>query len=188
MSALDIARAYLLRGWHPVAIPRGKKSPIDKEWQLRAITPENVAQYFNGGALNVGVLMGPKSGGLADVDLDCAEARRLAFLLPETGAVFGRESNPSSHHLYVVSDAKPVTVIKHTDENGKTILELRLGAKPGAGAQTVFPGSQHPSGEMIEWVKDGEPAVVPCTALVRAVRGIAIASVLLRHWPYMPFR
>jgi AAA domain/Bifunctional DNA primase/polymerase, N-terminal len=126
--------------------------------------------------------MGPQSGGLCDVDLDCVEAVQLApHFLPATGAVFGRSSRPRSHHLYKVTDPEPITVIEHHDENNGMIVELRVGAKKGA--QTVFPGSQHESGEPIEWASDGEPLLVPYVKLARVVRGIAFASLLLRHWP-----
>ena len=39
------------------------------------------------------------------------------------------------------------------------------------------------TGEPIEWEKAGEPSVVPCAPLERVVRSIAVASLLLRHWP-----
>ena len=181
MTPLDIAKKYIARDWAVIPIPHGEKGPKIKGWDQLKITPENVAQYFNSGPQNIGVQMGPKSGGLADVDLDCPEAVRLAhYFLPETGAVFGRPSKPSSHHEYLVTDPKPVSVIAHRDDNQAVILELRIGVT-GA-AQTVFPGSRHVSGEMIEWVRNGAPANVPFKALARAVRGIAVASLLLRHW------
>ena len=185
MKTISIARNYIKRGWNPVPISRRAKGPATDEWQLLTITAENVAQYFNGTAQNIGVQLGPKSRGLCDVDLDCVEAMRLArYLLPPTEAVFGRASAPRSHYLYVVTDPAPETAIKHHDENSEMIVELRLGAKPNKGAQTVFPGSQHKeTGELIEWASEGEPLLVPYADLVRGVRGIAIGALLLRHWP-----
>ena len=185
MKTVSIARNYIKRGWNPVPISRRAKGPATDEWQLLTITAENVAQYFNGTAQNIGVQLGPKSRGLCDVDLDCVEAMRLArYLLPPTEAVFGRASAPRSHYLYVVTDPAPETAIKHHDENSEMIVELRLGAKPNKGAQTVFPGSQHKeTGELIEWASEGEPLLVPYADLVRGVRGIAIGALLLRHWP-----
>ncbi|MCX7310263.1 MAG: bifunctional DNA primase/polymerase [Alphaproteobacteria bacterium] len=184
MSPLDIARNYSARGWAPLPIPHREKKPVIEGWPKLVITEANVAQYFNGAAQNIGVQLGPKSGGLADVDLDCPEAVKLAqhFLEP-TNAVFGRKSNPASHHLYVVTDPKLVSVIKYVDGAGGVIIELRLGQATDKGTQTVFPGSVHESGEPIEWVKDGAPLQAPFAALARAVRGIAVASLLLRHWP-----
>ncbi len=148
------------------------------------VTPENVSEYFNGAAMNIGVQMGPVSSGLADVDLDCLESLRLAdHFLPPTNAVFGRFSKPSSHRLYYATDPEPEPVIQLRGLNLEMLVELRLGCG-NKGAQTMFPGSIHPdSGEAVEWVSDGEPAIVPCTTLKKAVIGIAVASLLVRHYP-----
>jgi len=179
----EIARHYIRRGWAVIPIARGEKAPLKEGWQTWKITEENVDQYFSGGLQNIGVQLGPKSNGLADVDLDCAEARALApHLLPHTGAVFGRPSNLRSHWLYVVTDPPGKSVIKHVAAKDDTLIELRLGATD-KGVQTVFPGSQHPSGELIEWEREGEPASVPASALENAVRKIAVGAMLVRCWP-----
>ena len=71
--------------------------------------------------------------------------------------MFGRASKPSSHYLYVIDDAPEKATEQLKDENKQTIIELRMGGGRAA-AQTVFPGSTHPSGETIQWVKNGAPA------------------------------
>ncbi len=92
MSALETARSYIQRGWNPVPVPDKSKKPIGEGWQKRIIDETNVEQFFNGRPQNVGVLMGPTSGGLSDVDLDCSEAIAIApYVLPKTGAKFGRD-------------------------------------------------------------------------------------------------
>jgi Bifunctional DNA primase/polymerase, N-terminal len=182
VTALDSARDYVRRGWNPVPIPHGSKGPRTRDWHLVTITSENVAQYFNGSDQNIGVQLGPTSGGLCDVDLDCAEAMRLALrFLPATVAVFGRRSKPRSHYLYKVQDSKCVTVIKHCDEEGRALVELRIGVKNAA--QTMFPPSLHPGGELVGWDQDGDPTTAPYTGLEAAVRHIAVAAMLLRYWP-----
>ena len=109
---LAIARDYLKRGWHPIPYDYGTKSPRDDGWQRQKITDANVHERFNSGKQNIGVQLGPKSNGLADVDLDCAEAMTLArSLLPPTDAIFGRESKPAAHYLYRVPDPDPVAAI-----------------------------------------------------------------------------
>ena len=179
----EIARHYIRRGWAVIPITRGEKAPLKTGWQTWKVTEENIDQYFSGGLQNIGVQLGPRSNGLSDVDLDCAEARALApHLLPPTGAVFGRPSNPRSHYLYVVTDSPGKSVIKYVAAKDDTLLELRLGATD-KGVQTVFPGSQHPSGELVEWESDGEPASVPYSALENAVRKIAVGAMLVRCWP-----
>jgi hypothetical protein len=178
-----IAREYLERGWKPIPIAVGEKGPKSKGWQDLDITTANIGSYFNGKDLNIGVQLGPKSNGLSDVDLDCPEAIRLArVFLPQTGAVFGRASKPASHYLYTVTDPEPRAAIRLSDEAGGCIIEARLGGA-GKAAQTVFPGSQHPSGEAVRWDKEGEPAAVPCATLRDAITKIAIGVMLMRKWP-----
>src|SRR5262245_2509274 len=91
-SPLDIALDYIGRGWNPVPVNyRAKKPSAGSGWQLRIIDATNAAHYFNGGEMNIGVVLGPSSQGLTDVDLDCDEARAIApYILPRTGAIFGR--------------------------------------------------------------------------------------------------
>jgi Bifunctional DNA primase/polymerase, N-terminal len=180
--ALVIARDMLRRGWNPVPVPVGK-SPKQKKWQQLVVTPENVATHFNKPRLNTGIQMGPVSGHLADVDLDCAEALALAkYFLPPTGSTYGRASKRESHRLYICECPEDRGWIKWSDEEKKVMVELRLGGK-GKGAQSIAPGSVHPSGEFYEWDKDNGPAHVGYDELRTAVNRLAIASLLMRHWP-----
>jgi Bifunctional DNA primase/polymerase, N-terminal len=180
---LDLAMGVIARGWTPVPIPIGK-SPKLKKWQkLKIDTHERARKYFYSVKLNVGVQMGLVSGGLTDVDLDCNEAIILAqYFLPHTDAVYGRASKRRSHHLYTCDDPEPKAAIKWFDNNKKVIVELRLGGG-GKGAQSVAPGSMHPSGELYEWDKHGEPAKAVCKDLKMAVGKLAVACLLIRHWP-----
>ena len=99
-SALDIALSYIAQGLAPLPVPFKQKKPALEGWQNLRITTEDAPRYFNSAAQNVGVLMGEVSGGLTDVDLDCAEAVAAApYFLPPTRA-FGRPSKRSSHWLY----------------------------------------------------------------------------------------
>ena len=181
-DAREVARDYLARGWRPVPVPFRSKKPVGDEWQRQDVTAENVDRLFHG-RQNVGVQLGPRSRGLADIDLDCAEAIALAStFLPRTDAVFGRASQPQSHRLFYIDDAPAMARVKLTDENGEVVAELRLGGGD-KGAQTVFPGSTHEDGETIEWVRDGEPARSNFATLEAAVIQIAAATVLARAWP-----
>jgi hypothetical protein len=84
-----------------VPIPPSEKGPRTAGWQSQAF----VAGDFPPGG-NVGLLLGPRSGEIVDVDLDCTEALALADLyLFKTGAVFGRATKPRSHRLYVARGA-----------------------------------------------------------------------------------
>lgn len=182
MTPLAIALKYIERGWAPVPIKSGEKGPTIKKWDELAITRENAGKFFNGAQQNIGIQLGPKSGGLCDVDLDCPEAVTLApSFLPRTAAIFGRKSKSRSHYLYRVGDPEPKAAIRFEDVEKGAIIELRLGGG-GKAAQTVFPGSKHPSGEIIEWDQDGEPADASCAALKLAITKIALGVIIIRRW------
>jgi hypothetical protein len=82
----SFAAKYRQRGWAPLPFARGKKGPTSTGW------PNFVADdstRFDGH--NIGLLLGDRSNGLVDIDLDCPEAVALApLMLPPTGAIFGR--------------------------------------------------------------------------------------------------
>lgn len=203
-TALDIARSYIDRGWNPVPVPFKSKKPSGKRWQLRVIDHSSVAEHFNGEQQNVGVLMGTTSGGLTDVDLDCPEAVAIAsFILPRTDAIFGRPSARMAHWLYKTNLAAPENkdddaqdaqaddkaVLKLVDrhrlrtekDRKATLVELRIGGHKGA--QTVFPGSTHESGEAISWEDPREPAVVDGAELIKNVKLVAVGALFIRYWP-----
>ena len=100
--------------------------------------------------------MGAPSRGLIDVDLDHVVAVNLsASYLPMTGSVFGRAGKRRSHWLYYAGSAVSTRQWRLPDDNKRMVVELR-----STGGQTVFPGSVHPSGQAIEWERDGEPSTV----------------------------
>jgi hypothetical protein len=168
----------------PVPIPANQKNPVIDEWQHLTITADNAAEYFNGVALNVGAIWGPKSNGYRDIDLDRIEAIQLApYFLPPTHSIYGRASKRRSHYLYKGSDdPREKAVIKLMDDNRKTIVELRLGSG-GKGSQSVMPGSRHPSGELVDWDEDGEPGRGENAELKDDIVKIAVSALLARHWP-----
>lgn len=173
---LTNASDYLQRGWAPVPIPIATKAPVIREWQKLRVTKETIGQYFNGTRQNIGILLGEPFGGLVDIDLDCPEAVIAARrLLPNSGAVFGRDGNPSSHHLYVCSGARTK---KYVDPEGNVLLELR-----STGCQTLVPPSVHPSGEIIGWVADNGPAEIEGARLTRIVGLVAPAALIAQRWP-----
>jgi RecA-family ATPase len=179
MSPLDIAIGYIQRGWAPVPIPLREKGPRIKEWQKLRITEADAPKYFSN-TCNVGIILGQASGGLIDLDLDCAEAVELApTSLPPTNAIFGRRSKPHSHWLYRVEGAAPT--MKFSDPiNGKMLLEIR----GDGGLQTVFPGSVHPSGELIEWESDGQPATIDAAELRKRAGWLATLCLIKRYYPH----
>jgi hypothetical protein len=191
-TALDIALGYIGRGWNPVPIPFREKGPRGKEWQKRIIDASNAEQFFNCGEQNIGILLGPSSNGLCDIDLDCPEALLIApYLLPKSSAVFDRTSKRFSHTLYYSADCaelvgKAAAQFKDPNkfDNDAMLLELRVGAG-GKAAQTVFPGSIHTSGEEINWEQGyaGEPLRIDGAVLLRAGGIAAAACLFARYWP-----
>jgi hypothetical protein len=176
----DAALDYAARGWKPVPVNRKTKRPIGKEWQKRPFSPAQ----FNGNAQNVGIQLGAESNGLLDIDLDSTTAIGLApEFLPPTAAIFGRRSKPCSHQLYIADLCKtePRAAIRF-ENGGGVIVELRIGGA-NKGAVTVFPPSMHITGEMVQWVNDGEPAQVAGDVLLRSVTQLAIACVLKQAYP-----
>jgi P4 family phage/plasmid primase-like protien len=185
MTPLDAAITWIQKGFSPVPVPPRSKRPILKEWQRLDITTEGACQYFNGASQNIGVLLGDKFGS-ADVDCDCLEAITAAReLLPETGLIFGRQSKPFSHFFYRTDP--PARTAQFTDPlDQSTIVELRgLSSDGSVGLQTVVPPSIHETGELVRFEQgfEGIPANIDAQVLVPAVRRVAAAALLARHWP-----
>lgn len=164
------------QGIVPVLVPPRSKKPMGGDgWQMLRPTRDEVAQWPDDH--NLGALLGEPSGWRVDVDLDTAEAIELApFYLPETWT-FGRRSKPRSHPQYIARGAQ-TRQFKH-DGIGM-IVELR-----STGGQTIWPGSTHESGEIIEWDPDccdaaEGPREVDAADLLRRVANLACAAIA-RH-------
>jgi len=190
MSALETAVLYLRQGFAVVPVPHKSKRPVGDRWQNMRITEPLASRHFNGESQNIGALLGAPSAGLTDGDLDSQEAIIAApYLMPRTGAVFGRASKRFSHRLYKTtlaeSQGKAAIQFKDTQKPPKVILELRIGANASGehAAQTIFPGSVHPSGELIAWDEHGEPSVADDAMLLAAAARVAACVLLARAYP-----
>jgi putative DNA primase/helicase len=185
MTPLHAAITWIQKGFSPVPVPHRSKRPILQGWEQLEITTDAAPQYFNGKSQNIGLHLGDKYGS-ADVDCDCPEAITAArALLPETGMIFGRQSKPFSHFFYR-SDPPVRTTQFHDPLDHKTLIELRgLSSDGSIGLQTVVPPSIHESGEAVRFEKDfeGTPANIDAEVLISAVRRVAAAALLARHWP-----
>jgi hypothetical protein len=187
--AAEAAIQYVRRGWAPIPLPHRSKNPNRDGWPHEPWTEERIkreADKFE----NIGVRLGEMSGNLADIDLDCQEALALATaFLSQTAAVFGRETKPASHWLYITTNVAETR--QYRDVDGAMLVELRASGKEvrrpdGTPArrvfQTLFPGSIHPSGEAIRWDSEGEPAVIEPNELRARVAVLAAAALCTRHW------
>jgi hypothetical protein len=188
-SALDIALRYIAEGWAPIPIPYMEKAPRTGDgsgagpgWGNRRIDAASAPAWFNGAPQNIGVLLGEASGGLTDVDLDCEEAVRIApYVLPRTRC-FGRASKRMSHWLYYTDLWKTTgkATIARKDAAKRTLIECRVGS---SAAQTIFPGSTHPSGELVTWEDQNAIAQVDGSDLETRCRWVAILALLARSFP-----
>lgn len=151
---------------------------INGIWR-HSIEAVDLAHHFGNGA-NIGVILGPRSGELVDVDLDCDEALMIARkYLPPTAAIFGRPAKPQSHWLYVARGAVSESFADPAD--GGMLVELRAAGVDGGAHQTIFPPSLA-GGEIRAW--DSEtiaPAVVDARALRRRIAYLAVGSLVRRY-------
>lgn len=175
-SPLEAANEYLGRGFAPLPTPRAEKAPRITNWTTLQLTENDLPAHFSDSP-NVGIILGEISGGLVDVDLDCAEAISLAdSFLPRTEFVFGRASKPQSHRFYI-ADPLPAPH-KFSAPDKLTLLELR-----GKGQQTLVPPSIHPSGELYQFERDGKPTAVDGAELLRCVGHLGAAVLLVLRYP-----
>ena len=178
-AVLQAAIRYTARGWRVIPVPHRQKKPTLTKWTKLRLSQDQLSQHFGSGQSNIGVLLGEPSHGLVDVDLDCPEAILAAdVLLPPTKVIFGRESAARSHRLYVIDEDRKRKSWK--SPSGEMLIELR-----GTGAQTVFPPSVHPTGELIQWEAPTpeEPPRVNASELEKVVQRVAAASLLAKSWP-----
>jgi len=170
----DLANYYHSKAWLTLPLePKSKIPPKGLPWKERTFDDVNIASDFND-SRNIGVILGEKSSGLVDIDLDCPEALAIADIcLPETGLIFGRASTPQSHWIYLVEECGGT---KQFQSSG-TIVEYRAN-----GGYTVFPPSIHETGEQYAFHIQGEPARIEKAVLMKAVSELAAAAMLAQEW------
>ena len=183
-SIAQTATAYAEAGLFTVPIPPGEKAPKIHGWQNLRITKDDVSDYFGDEPANIGVLLG--DSGLVDVDLDVLEAAILAPSILRPTRTFGRASKPDSHYVYRTEDRRTTERLQIKGKDGtETIVEYRDSTKKGTSAQTVFPRSIHPSGELIEWgAQTGQDfTTINADELMNDVKTLAFMVVVLQLWP-----
>ena len=177
-NTIEIAAAYIKKGYAAIPVYAQSKRPFHSEWQTLKLTEDNLRGYFTYPNLNIGVVLGKASNGLIDIDLDDPIALKYAdHFLPQTDSVFGRDGNPSSHRLYLVPDPSPRKFFASGRGKNAMIVELRSND-----CFTVFPGSIHESGEVVRFEKDGDPGQTTWAVLEDSARKVALATVLHKVW------
>lgn len=176
----DIARDYIAQGWSVVPITKGKKKATSS-FNKKTYTPHNFEPDDN-----IAGKCGGPSGWRVDVDCDAPEAVEAArHLLPETGLVHGRPGKPDSHYWFLADGAKTsqFTDVKDASGASQMIVEIR-----STGGYTVLPPSiwTNKDGhdeQPLAWSINREPLTMTPEALYDAVRNVAIAALVARHWP-----
>jgi hypothetical protein len=185
-DVLAAARDYIERGWAPVPVPIRTKGPIIEAWQTLRINEETAPNFFNGGAQNIGVILGEASSGLCDLDLDCFQAIAAAPYILLRTALFGRTSKRGSHWIYRTNlcETQDRAALKFVGSDKHGLLEVRVGGG-GSAAQTIFPPSVHVSGEPIEWENGGPGNITDIDGdeLLRRGRRLAAAAEIARNYP-----
>jgi hypothetical protein len=78
------AAGYMRSGAAVIPIPAGSKNPGFGGWESLRISAADIPNYWTNGQ-GIGLLTGEPSGWLVDVDLDVAEAAKIAGrFLPQT--------------------------------------------------------------------------------------------------------
>jgi P4 family phage/plasmid primase-like protien len=166
MAEIQLAAAALReRGIGIVWLHAGEKNPHRRGWTKQSQEP---ADYTSGD--NLGILTGVLSGNLVCVDLDSADAIRLAeTYLPPTGMIDGRLSKQRSHYFYRVTDIPPDETSGKGPSGGPCtrrfagVLDFL-----GTGAQATAPPSIV-KGEPRIWLSNDEPATITYADLRAAV-------------------
>lgn len=186
------ANRYAGAGFRLVVLRPDEKVPVsEKGWQNASPEP----QAFYGGH-NIGVQLGAKSGHIVDIDLDCAEARRLAGLECLFGHLpsFRRVSLPADapgHRLVRCADAPDevmqfaftkkaeLAAVADLGLPKAVILELRAGK-----GYTVFPPSVIGGDELV-WNRPGPdtPPELEWAELRRRAGVLAFASLAAACYP-----
>src|SRR5215211_5287270 len=176
------ARRYIENeGFAVLPVLPGEKEARVKGWPQLVIGPEAIDEYFPPGLdLNITRVNGTNSGGRGDLDLDCEEVLKVApYILPEGLRRFGREGQVPGHIEVRFADTVPRTVsYSILDEGGdKMVVELRAD-----GSQTLLPPSTYPEGDKCVW-HPGEVLEAPAVTLNAYAQDLAIAALLLMHYP-----
>jgi hypothetical protein len=171
-----VAEALIADGWEVVPLVKGEKR-ASSSWQKRKYEPKHFKPDDG-----IAGKCGEPSQWRVDVDLDCDEAVKCAkHLLNNTGLIHGRPGKPDSHYWFICEGIKSTQFTDIRDSNGRPggmLAEIR-----STGVYTALPPSGHPSGEVLVWSIERAPKLLTPEELYTAVRDLAIATAVARHYP-----
>lgn len=198
-KTLRAAESYIRAGWKTFPGKRGNHDHRDKEplagwqWRTNHVSLADAPTYFGNNYNNVLVVLGRDSGNLIDLDLDWAEAGAAADVIFGDLPSFGRSGKPRSHRL-ARCDVKskkfllPQSLANHPQISGQQVHKMCIAEIRGSGGYTVFPGSEHQSGEKVEWTNVGagdigSVPVIDLDALHRKMGLLAFVAFCMRFFP-----
>lgn len=190
MRTHDVVRLMRERGYTPLPVARGQKACKQTAWQQSSLDRFPLDDFDADG--NIGVLLGPPSRHLCDIDLDAEDAVVVGGLiladdtwLPETAMRWGRASRGRpSHYGYLLSEEADGKNVACKWQN-EMLVEARLKhcqslvhgcyIEPGPEGKSVI--------DPIRWYgRMFDPAVTDLPRLLRTVRVIAAATLISRAW------
>lgn len=175
--SIKLAKQYCKNNLPIIPVPYQQKAPAIEGWPTLTINNDNCEEYFSSAPSNVSVLLGKPGTNLVDLDIDCEEAKLFAQLFaPETGFMYGRVSNKTSHYLYRLPESDEAQPVKYQHPKHGCLLEIR-----GKGQATLLPGSVHPDGEDSKLEGNGEIAGVSYSDLHRSAALIAACALLTKE-------
>ena len=103
MNPLEAATWWIERyEFYPLPVPPMQKGAVVKGWPDLRLTTETVGQFFNGDEQNIAIIMGAPRN-LADVDVDCVEAR---YAWIEVQRRHGRSAVPRPWHRAAIRELR----------------------------------------------------------------------------------
>lgn len=139
------ANAYWKRGWLPIPLGQDAngypKRPLTKDWTNLQRDPQIIVKQPWGNAVGIGIVLGPKSGNLAVIDVDDEELGREVFavVLCEREETYMTWTARGRLHVYV-EEQKPsrTKTLRYIYYGRPVAVELR--AEGGQVAAPPSPG------------------------------------------------
>lgn len=212
-SVIQYCEKYRARGWFSIPCigkkpgkwttdvkDSGKEIKSSKGYNKLRLESDDFENYFNHERLGVPghtpiniAIIADENKELTDIDLDSEESRLLSsYYLPDTLAMFGRDTSRKSHMLYSCKRSiyKKYSYLRDPKDRKSEIVILEIRPLDGS-RYTVFPPSIHEdTKEKISWEKsaDGsfvfnkDPGYVDFDELTLGTTQLAVASVLSQQW------
>lgn len=181
----EAADFYSSLGWYPIPLRPKTKACRDKAWRTEIYDGTDFDLADNIGLRFVNE-KDERAKKLIGIDVDWAELGSVVWeFLPPSEAVWGRDSKPISHVLYLAKFEKSHTfqdlhLASAKDEATRKkamIVEIRVDH------QSMCPPSLHPDGERLRWLGDKiEAPDADAKELRRACQLLATCGLVSRYY------